>query len=47
MMEGSSLGVDQAALAKVIHVLQLVTVEASGDVDPCNLGKERTQRKQN
>jgi len=34
MMEGSSLGVDQAALAKVIHVLQLVTVEASGDVDP-------------
>jgi len=33
MMEGPSLGVDQATLAKVIHVLQLVAVEASGDVD--------------
>ena len=39
MMEGPSLGVDQATFAKVVHVLQLVTVEASGDVDPCNLGK--------
>jgi len=34
MMEGPSLGVDQATFAKVVHVLQLVTVEASGDVDP-------------
>jgi len=33
VMERASLGVDQATLAKVVHVLQLVTVEASGDVD--------------
>jgi len=33
VMEWPSLGVDQATLAKVVHVLQLVTVEASGDVD--------------
>jgi len=33
VMEWPSLGVDQATLAKVIHVLQLVAVETSGDVD--------------
>jgi len=33
VMEWPSLGVDQATLAKVVHVLQLVAVEASGDVD--------------
>ena len=33
VMEGPSLGVDQATFAKVVHVLQLVAVEASGDVD--------------
>jgi len=33
VMERPSLGVDQAALAKVVHVFQLVTVETSGDVD--------------
>ena len=32
-MEWPSLGVDQATLAKVIHVLELVAVETSGDVD--------------
>ena len=36
VMERASLGVDQATLAKVVHVLQLVTVEASGDVDTWN-----------
>jgi len=33
VMEWPSLGVDQATLAKVIHVLELVAVETSGDVD--------------
>ena len=33
VVEGSPLGVDQATLAKVIHVLELVAVEASGNVN--------------
>jgi len=33
VMERPSLGVDQATLAEVVHVLQLVAVEASGNVD--------------
>jgi len=33
MMEGSPLGVDQATLAKVVHVFQLVPVETSGNVN--------------
>ena len=33
MVERSPLRVDQATFAKVVHVLQLVTVEATGDVD--------------
>jgi len=33
VVERSPLRVDQATFAKVVHVLQLVTVEATGDVD--------------
>jgi len=34
VMEGATLGVHQTPLAKVVHVFELVAVEASGDVDP-------------
>ena len=45
MVEGSSLGVNQATFAKVIHVLKLVAVKASGNVNSLapdkNRGNER------
>jgi len=34
VVERAPLGVDQATLAKVVHVLELVAVEASGNIDP-------------
>jgi len=34
VVERAPLGVDQTTLAKVIHVLELVAVKASGNIDP-------------
>jgi len=34
VVERSSLRVDQTTFAKVVHVLKLVAIKASGNVDP-------------
>lgn len=33
-MEGSSFGVNQTTFAKVVHVLEFVSIKASGNIDP-------------
>ena len=43
-MEGATLGVHQTPLAKVVHVFELVAVEASGDVDPFAPSSSESER---
>jgi len=34
VVEGSSFGVNQTTFTKVVHVLELVSIKASGNINP-------------